>query len=82
MFFFFACPKEKEPKRKGSRSLGPPAANYPALLELREMAKEKAWLPILITLLGLHFIPLLLGEFLTVKGRRWKVFMDHPKFFP
>jgi hypothetical protein len=23
VFFFFACPKEKEAKRKGSRSLGP-----------------------------------------------------------
>ncbi len=33
-FFFFACPKEKEPKRKGSRSLGPALRDYPALLEL------------------------------------------------
>jgi hypothetical protein len=34
LFFFFACPKEKEQKRKGSQSFGLPAADYPALLNI------------------------------------------------
>jgi hypothetical protein len=31
-FFFFACPKEKEAKRKGSRTFVPLSAEFPALL--------------------------------------------------
>jgi len=33
-FFFFACPKEKETKRKGSQSLGPSLMAFPALLKI------------------------------------------------
>ena len=37
MFIFFACPKktnqQRSGERKGSRSLGQPMADYPALLE-------------------------------------------------
>jgi hypothetical protein len=33
-FFFFACPKEKETKRKGSLSFGPSLTDSPALLKI------------------------------------------------
>ena len=33
-FFFFACPKEKETKRKGSQSLGPSSMVFPALRKI------------------------------------------------
>jgi hypothetical protein len=41
-FFFFACPKEKEPKRKGPRGMRPPPADSLRVLAAAESLQTRS----------------------------------------